>query len=182
MNLEVSEKANQVVANSRANDASELRIKLSWRRDAKLSLLAAWFGAGVFVVAVVAPGAFAVLPTRALAGAMVGRTLSVLNVSGFIIGLALLALTFFKTRRGEWFERAMLAIFALTCAIGQWVITARMETLRAAMGGRPVDELPSTDPLRLEFGALHGVSVLVLGIGMLAAFIALILTMRRRES
>ena len=40
-----------------------------------LSLLDAWLGAAIFVAAFVAPAAFAVLPTRALAGAIVGRIL-----------------------------------------------------------------------------------------------------------
>lgn len=181
MSVELSEKSNGVAIKLRANEMTASRRGLRVWRDVKLSLLAAWLGAAIFSVAVVAPGAFAVLPSRALAGAVVGRTLAVLNVSGFVIGLLFLVLTFFNRRVSAWFERAMLLLVALTCAIGQWVITARLETLRATIG-RPVDELAPTNPLRVEFGALHGVSVLVLGVGMLAAFVALILLMRRRES
>ena len=49
--------------------------------------LSAWLGAAVLVAAVVAPAAFAVLPTRTLAGALVGRVLPVLFYSGAVVGV-----------------------------------------------------------------------------------------------
>ncbi len=180
MSVELDKKMSGIVFDVRANETTATwRSSRVWR-EVELILLAAWLGAAIFVVAVVAPSAFAVLPSRALAGALVGRSLAVLNVSGFIIGISLIALTVLELRRSAWFERMMLFVVAFACAFGQWVITARLETLRVAMG-KPVDEIAPTDPLRVEFGALHGVSVLVLGVGMLAALVALVLVMRRRE-
>ena len=43
-----------------------------------LIALSAWLGAAVIVASVVTPAAFAVLPSRALAGALVGRVLPAL--------------------------------------------------------------------------------------------------------
>ncbi|NBW64887.1 DUF4149 domain-containing protein, partial [bacterium] len=51
-------------------------------------LLSAWGGASLLTIAVVAPGAFRALPTRGLAGAMVGQVLPTVFVSGLVIGLA----------------------------------------------------------------------------------------------
>src|SRR5437899_2098491 len=55
-------------------------------------LLALWLGAGIVVSAVVAPAAFAVLPTRTLAGALVGRVLPVIFLSGIAVGAVVIAL------------------------------------------------------------------------------------------
>jgi hypothetical protein len=182
MNIEADEKRGAFAVETRANEMSYMRRSPRVWRDVEFALLAVWLGAAIFVTAVVAPSAFDVLPTRALAGALVGRTLAVLNVSGFAIGMLLLIVSFLKSaRRFAWLERALLAIVALACGAGQWVITARLERLRALMG-RPIDELAANDPLRAEFGALHGVSVLVLGAGMLASLIVLALRVWRRES
>jgi hypothetical protein len=139
------------------------------------ALLAAWVGAALLVAAVVAPAAFAVLPTRALAGALVGRVLPVVFLAGIVVGVlaALLA-------RGAApaFERARLVLPVLTallCAAAQFGVTPRIQTLRAEMGPS-IEALPTDDPRRAEFGRLHGVSVLLMGAGVLAAGGALVLT------
>ncbi len=58
--------------------------------DIRLLLIGLWLGAAVFFIAV-AQSAFAVLPSREMAGSVVSRTLLIINVSGLIIGLILLA-------------------------------------------------------------------------------------------
>jgi len=63
----------------------------------RLFLLGLWLGAALFFSAVVAPSVFSVLrwfhPLNAneIAGTIVTRTLSVINVGGFLIGLLALA-------------------------------------------------------------------------------------------
>src|SRR6476620_6991164 len=63
----------------------------------RLILLACWFGAALFFGAVVAPAAFGVLRSFGLsnaneiAGSIVTRSLSVINIAGFLISLLLLA-------------------------------------------------------------------------------------------
>lgn len=151
--------------------------------DVRLVLVAVWLGAAVFFSFAVAPSAFAVLPSRELAGAIVGRTLSIVNAGGFIISLLLLASMMFSRRavngrRRLLAELVSLVLIASATGVGQWVIAARLQALRAAMG-RPIDELAQHDPLRVGFGSLHGYSVLALSVAMLAAVVALLLIARR---
>jgi hypothetical protein len=54
-----------------------------------------------------------------------------------------------------------------------------MKALRAE-AGRPLAELAKSDPARVAFDQLHGYSVIVLTIGMLAALCALVVMARRR--
>ena len=49
--------------------------------------LSAWLGAGLLFAAVVAPAAFRVLPSRALAGALAGAVLPVLFWTGAAVGV-----------------------------------------------------------------------------------------------
>lgn len=138
-------------------------------------LLAAWLGAAVLVAAVVAPAAFAVLPTRTLAGALVGRVLPVVFWSGMVVGLVVAALGW-STTGSTWRIGAGLAI-ALSSAIAQLGITPKIEAIRASVGG-PIDALDPTDPRRQAFGRLHGMSVAWMGVGAIAATIALVMLVR----
>ncbi|MDE3217575.1 MAG: DUF4149 domain-containing protein, partial [Gemmatimonadota bacterium] len=57
------------------------------RRGASLSQIvgtSVWLGAAVLLAAAVAPAAFAVLPSRSLAGDLVGRVLPVIFWSGML--------------------------------------------------------------------------------------------------
>ncbi len=139
------------------------------------ALLAAWIGAALLVAAVVAPAAFAVLPTRALAGALVGRVLPVVFVGGVVAGVAAAALA---AGGGGAFARgrvALPAIAALLCAAAQFGVGPRIRALRAEMGPN-IEALAPGDPRRAAFGRLHGVSVLLMGAAGLAAGAALVLT------
>lgn len=151
-------------------------------RDVRLLLIAIWLGASVFFSFVVAPSVFAVLPARELAGAVVSRTLGIMNTGGFAISLVLLASAFlFKnivSNRAFGVEIAALVLIALSTFSGKWIIATRMQSLRAAMG-RPIDEVAQSDPLRIAFNSLHGYSVAALSVGMLAAIITLMLIARR---
>jgi hypothetical protein len=139
------------------------------------ALLAAWIGAAALVAGVVAPAAFAVLPTRALAGALVGRVLPVIFVAGLVAGLGAAALGWSP---GSGFGRARLVLpllAAALCAAAQFGVGPRIQRVRAQIGPS-VEALAPSDPLRREFGRLHGVSVALMGAGMLAAGAALVLT------
>ncbi|MFL6230022.1 MAG: DUF4149 domain-containing protein [Pyrinomonadaceae bacterium] len=153
--------------------------------DVRLLLIALWLGGAVFFSFVVAPTAFAVLPTHELAGRVVTHTIAVVNVGGCIVGLALLASAFFDRRdvarsRARLVEVLSLAIVAAACGIGHWVVAARMVALRAAMG-RPIDAVAADDPTRAAFNSLHGYSVGLMGVAMLAGVVALLLIGRRRR-
>jgi len=138
------------------------------------SLLGAWIGAALLMAAAVAPAAFAVLPTRALAGALVGRVLPPVFASGIVVGVIAAALAL----GGGPLARARTAlplVAAGACLVAQFVIGPRITKLRAEIGPS-IEALAQTDPRRVEFGRLHGISVAWMGAGMLAAGAALVLS------
>lgn len=137
---------------------------------ASLVVLAAWLGAALLIVLSVAPAAFAVLPTRALAGALVGRVLPVLFWSGMMIGVGLGVIGWSSPNR---FARiAAAVVLAGACAAAEFVVTPRIAQVRAQAGGA-IDALGASDPRRREFGRLHGISVAMLGLAGLSAMFAL---------
>jgi hypothetical protein len=139
-------------------------------------LLALWLGAAAFFSLVVARAAFAVLPTRTLAGALVGRVLPVLFLAGLVVGLVVLVLEApsLRERPGRVVAAAVMSV---ACGIAQFVVAPRIERLRAAIGG-PLEALAPDDPRRAAFGRLHAVSVGWLGIAIVAALVVLVLTWR----
>ena len=142
-------------------------------------LLSAWCGAALLAAAVVAPAAFDVLPTRTMAGALVGRVLPVLFWSGMALAL-FVALIGRAIDTGLLGTAAALAL-AGSCAAAQLVIAPRIEAVRASIGG-PLDALDASDPRRQAFGKLHGASVLCLGVAGVAALVSLILSIRFASS
>jgi len=139
-------------------------------------LLAIWIGAALLFTLVVAPAAFAVLPTRTLAGALVGRVLPVIFYAGVVIG-SLIVLLDIAGRTGAWGRSAAGAVSALACAVAQLVVGTRIDRLRTAISG-PLDALAGDDPRRVAFGRLHAISVGWLGLAMVAAVVALTLAVR----
>ena len=129
--------------------------------------LAAWIGAALLTAAVVAPAAFAVLPTRALAGALVGRVLPTLFVAGALLTAIAAGAAWRDTGRFAVARVALGTLAAVACVIAQFVIARRIEVLRAAIGPN-LEALSPSDPRRLAFGKLHGLSVVSLGRARLA--------------
>jgi hypothetical protein len=175
----------RATANSETGGAATVARAPLWAtvlRDARLLLAAVWLGAAVYFSFAVAPAAFAALPARELAGAVVSRTLAVVNTGGAVVGLLLLlSLPLDRgahSRRASVGEAASLLALAALCAAGQWIVAARMQSLRAQIG-RPIDELAAADPLRVAFNSLHVYSVWALVAAMLAGAAALLLIARR---
>jgi hypothetical protein len=139
-------------------------------------LLAVWIGAALLFTIVVAPAAFSVLPTRTLAGALVGRVLPVIFYAGVVIGSLIVVLELIG-RTGAWGRSAAGAVSALACALAQLIVGTKIDRLRAAIGG-PLDALAIDDPRRVAFGRLHAISVGWLGLAMVAAINALALAVR----
>lgn len=137
-------------------------------------LLAAWLGAGVLFAAVVAPAAFAVLPSRTLAGALVGRVLPVLFIAGIVVALAGLWLDRAHAGRLPRVRRVALVVAAVSCAIAQFAVGPRIERVRRDING-PIEQLPPGDARRAAFGRLHAASVAWLGLAMLAAAATVVL-------
>src|ERR1700694_1505070 len=124
--------------------------------------LSLWLGAAIFFAAVVAPATFAALRSfqvanmNEIAGTIVTRALSVINVSGVLIGLLLLLLTVIVERKNikaSFFAATFaLTLMVLATAVGQWVIAARMRGLRLAMGA--IDQVSPDHPRRVALKKL----------------------------
>ncbi len=144
----------------------------------RLLLIGIWLGAAVYFSFAIAPSAFAVLPSRELAGAMVSRSLTIVNIGGLVIGLILLASSFIASvgsnRFTLWTERFLLLFLTAACAVGQFVLALWISFVKAQMG-KPIDEIALDDPLRIQFNNLHEYSVWVLVAAMLATLIAFFL-------
>ena len=148
----------------------------------RLLLLSLWLGAALFFSSVVAPTAFGALRSfqvtnvNEVAGAIVSRALAVINVSGALISLFLLALTLTAERKNM--RKSVVAgsvaltLMAGATVLGHWVIAARMHSLRLAM--MTIDLVSPDDPRRIAFNNLHRYSVILLMLAMLAAIAAII--------
>ncbi len=164
---------NGVIASRRADGA----------RGALLVVLSAWLGAVIFFSALVAPAAFRVLPSRALAGALVGETLPALFIGGALGGVLALVFHFDQgaaTARRRLASLLAAALMVVASLLGHVVIGGRIAVLRAEIGGT-LDALPPGHPLREEFARLHAYSVIALGVTLLAAVVLVWLLLRRPE-
>jgi Domain of unknown function (DUF4149) len=138
-------------------------------------LLCAWLGAALVVAVVVAPAAFAVLPSRSLAGALVGRVLPAIFWSGMAIGLVTAVLAWSLPHRA--WSAGGAVVLALACGVAQLGVAPRIERIRASIDGA-VDALDPADPRRQAFGRLHGMSVAWLALGGVAAGVVLVVLVR----
>ena len=147
-------------------------------------MLGLWLGAAVFFGAVVAPTVFGVLRgaqlsnANELAGMMITRILATINRGGFEISLFLIVTGYFLSKKQNQLMRVAemisLAIMATMTGVSHWIISARMLALRTAMQA-PIDQIAISDPRRVAFDALHGYSVAVMAIAVIAALIAFFL-------
>jgi len=150
------------------------------RPVAELVLASLWGGATAIVATTVAPAAFAVLPSRAQAGLLIGRILPVLFLSGAALGIAVVAAEL--TGRAAGLARAATravagAVIFVACAVAQFVVGPQIARARAAIPG-VIEALAATDPRRIEFGRLHALSVAWLGLATLAALVIVVLAAR----
>ena len=146
-------------------------------------LLAVWIGSMIFFSFAVAPSAFAVLPSREMAGALVTSTIGKVEILGLVIGPLLLLIQFSAWRSREagakvtTLRAMLLLMMTAAAAASRFWVSAKLVSLRHAMGG-VIDDVAVTDPLRVEFNALHGYSVGLMSAAMLAGFAVLFLTLR----
>jgi hypothetical protein len=122
-----------------------------------LSLIV-WLG-GIIFFAVLAPNVFAVLPTRQLAGNVIGRMLPILHWMGIASGSLFLicSLIYSRVTTGEAHPFALrhllLYFMLLLTSISQFGITRKMDALRKDMVN--IDSVSLDDPRRIQFNALH---------------------------
>jgi|SRR5687768_15822181 len=154
----------------RASSGRDVRVR---GLIAQVTIVALWLGAAALFTLSVAPGAFAVLPSRDLAGALVGRILPVLFWAGAAMGAILVVLEI-RGRRLAWRRTRITSatLLVASCLIAQLQVAPRIAELRAGMNG-PLASLAPDDPARVAFGRLHMFSVAWLGVAMLGGTIFL---------
>jgi uncharacterized protein DUF4149 len=132
-----------------------------------LVLLGAWLGSLVLLGSVVAPAAFAVAPTPAVAGNLVGHVLAVLDWAGLGAGLTLAGVSAWLGR-GLWMT-ALPVFMSLGCLVSRLLLAPKIAALR------PLLDDPAA---RARFGLLHGLAVGVFGALLLAALALVVLHVR----
>ncbi len=143
---------------------------------AEFLLLGGWLGAMCFFSFAVAPSAFAVLPSRHLAGQIVASTITKVEWLGLILGVLLLVVQFLKGRMSKLSLALLAVMLAATAGLRFWV-SPTMNNLRASMGGI-IDEVSATDPLRVQFNSLHQYSVTLMSTAILCGLVLLFFTVR----
>ena len=157
--------------------------------------LSVWLGAAVLFTAVVAPALFHALPSRTMAGDVVGRILPVLLYAGaaisFVVGL-IEAVARNAILTGRWPAGAQRPDSNDVVHFGGYRAAGQRAGAGFLIGGAcawalvigqridvPIDALPASDPRRADFGRLHAFSVALLGVAMLAAAGLIVSTSRR---
>jgi uncharacterized membrane protein len=132
---------------------------MSFLRFLMLLSLVVWIGGLIFFAFVLAPTAFQVLPNTHLAGNLVGRSLNKLHwiaiVSGILFLISSLLYSYLAQGTAHMFAMRHILVclmLALTLVSQFWIIP-RTDTLRAQVGD--FASVPLTDPVRVQFDALH---------------------------
>jgi hypothetical protein len=149
--------------------------------DIRLLLVGLWLGAAVFFVGV-AQAAFAVLAQKDQAGAVVGRSLSIVDYAGIGFVVILILTSFVGQGRVNklwlWIERLLLVIIGAACAVEEFVLGIWMSAIRSQIGG-PIENAAADDPLKLRFDQLHQYSEWVMMAAMIAALITFFIIANR---
>lgn len=154
---------------------------MSFLRFLMLLSLIVWVG-GLIFFPVVAQTAFSVLPTRHLAGSVVGRSLGILHWMGISSAVVFLAssMLFNRLSTGEVrlfaARNLLICVMLLLTLVSQFGIVPRMNAIRASIG--EIDAAPADSPARLQFDALHHWSTRVEGGVLLLGLLVTYLTAR----
>jgi hypothetical protein len=139
--------------------------------------LTVWIGGIIFLSFVEAPTAFGVLPSRHMAGTVVGHSLGTLHWMGLFSGIIFLGSSMLLSSLTTGSAHPLAARHILIClmlvltVVSQFGISPKMATLRAQFGD--IDTVPATDPGRMQFDSLHvwsvrlEVAVLLMGLAVL---------------
>jgi len=134
---------------------------MSFLRFLMLLALVVWLGGLIFLAFVEAPTAFSpgLLPTRHMAGSIVGRSLDVLHYMAMVSGIVFLvaSMVYSRTTTGSARPLAgrhlLIALMLVLTVISQFAISPKMHAIRAEVG--VIDNMPLDNPLRVEFNRLH---------------------------
>jgi hypothetical protein len=144
--------------------------------------LGCWLGSIIFFI-VFTQGIFSVMPTKDLAGVVVGYSLARLHFLGIVAGCVYLIATAVSEKSVAALARpsALLVFVMILCTMAsQYGVIARMDGLRAQMGS--VEAAAADSPLRTAFDRLHQYSVRLESAVLFSGLVALFLTARQKSS
>lgn len=153
---------------------------MSFLRFSMFLSLVVWIGGLIFFAFVLAPTAFQVLPNTHLAGNVVGRALGKLHWMAIACGIVFLLCSWIYSYRvngvSQVFAARNLLIMLMVAftLISQFGIIPRMDALRAQVADFAT--VPLTDPVRVQFDALHVWSTRVEGSVLLLGLVAVYFT------
>lgn len=150
----------------------------------RLALVSVWFGALLLFTTSVARAAFAVLPTRRMAGDLVSPILKDVEYFGLAMSAILIAslLLSREVKRTSYYVELIVYVVALlSTATARFVVAAKIHDIRASFGNT-LDTLALTDPTKVLFGQLHGLSVGLTGLNMIFALIVILLLVRKGKA
>lgn len=146
---------------------------MSFLRYLMVLSLVVWIG-GIIFFAIMAPTVFHQLPTRLMAGTLVGSLLAKLHWMAIGAGIVFLisSLVYSSMTQGTAhlfaFRHVLICLMLMLTLISQFGITPKMVALRAQVGN--FDNTTLDNPARLQFDALHvwstrlEIGILVLGL------------------
>ena len=134
---------------------------MSFLRFLMLLSLVIWIGGLIFLAFVEAPTVFSpgLLPTRHMAGSVVGRSLDALHYMAIVSGIVFLISSMIYNRltvgnaRPLAARHALIALMLGLTVISQFVISPKMHAIRAE--AVVIDNLALDSPERVEFNRLH---------------------------
>jgi MbtH protein len=139
-------------------------------------IAALWFGSAVFLM-LAASAAFRAAGNATVAADVVGSMLTRWHYIALAAPLALFALELRRVR-----PLLLILLFtSLILAAAQAFVDLRIRAIRAT-SVIPVSELDRRDPIRRTFGALHGLSMMLLALQAIAAAAAVVSKEKREES
>ncbi len=156
---------------------------MSFLRFLLLLALIVWVG-GLIFFTVVAGISFSVLPTPHLAGLVVRQSLIILHWMGIVSGVVFLgaSLLYERLAKGSFHVvsagNVLVFLMLVLTGISQFAIIPRMDKLRDTLGD--VASAAASNPLRIQFDALHVWSTRVEGGVLLAGLVVTYLTARSR--
>ena len=134
---------------------------MSFLRFLMLLSLVVWLGGLIFLAFVLAPTAFSpgLLPTRHMAGSIVGRSLDLLHYMAIASGIVFLIASMLYSRMTVGTatplaaRHLLIVLMLLLTVISQFAISPKMYAICAEVG--VIDNVPPDNPLRMEFNRLH---------------------------
>lgn len=152
---------------------------LRWLDIVSVGLLLLWSGMGLGIAALAAPVAFHQLPSRELAGRVIGACFHRVDfVAWFAFGLP-----FVLTYGARWMAEikdagagigplrlwnAALLAALLMCFTSAAIVNPKMEVIRSRIRV-PIENLPLEHPDRMAFNRAHRISQQLLGLRLLLA-------------